>query len=73
MVRLWDVRSPRELGKPLTGHVGIGLQRGVQPRTATLASGGDDTTIRLVDARTQRRAAARAHRPGLRRGVRPSR
>jgi WD40 repeat protein len=47
MVRIWDVQSHREIGSPLTGHVGNVLSVAFNPMGDIIASGGADHTVRL--------------------------
>jgi WD40 repeat protein len=48
MVRLWDVRSRRQIGKLLTGHTGGVYSVAYSPDGRTLAT-ADDETVRLWD------------------------
>src|SRR5204862_4831014 len=62
-VRLWDVRSRKPLGPPLTGHSDEVTKLVFRPDGRTLASMSPDKTIRIWNARPHCRAIAplRAH------------
>jgi WD40 repeat protein len=52
---LWDVRTHRPLGSPLSGHQGAVNSVAFSPDGKLLASGSDDSTVILWDVRTHRR------------------
>ena len=53
-IRLWNVATGRQIGKPLTGDKGEVNSVVFSPDGAVLASGGDDGTIRLWNVATRR-------------------
>jgi hypothetical protein len=53
-VRLWDVRSRRPRGGPLTGHTNTITGVAFSPAGDTLASASADRTVRLWDVRSRR-------------------
>jgi WD40 repeat protein len=57
-IRLWDVRTHKEIGRPLEGHKGIVWRMAFDPaRKDVLASVGSDWTVRLWNTRTHRELA----------------
>ncbi len=53
-VRLWDLRTRREIGPPLRGHAGPVNSIAFSPDGKLLVSGGDDSTVRLWSVATHR-------------------
>jgi WD40 repeat protein len=54
IVRLWDMTTYRQIGRPLAGHDGEIYSVAFSPDGATLATGTDDGNIRLWDVATHR-------------------
>src|SRR5215470_8937320 len=53
-VRLWDVATRRQIGKPLTGRTNAVYSMAFSPDGNTLATGSNDHTVRLWDVATRR-------------------
>ena len=57
-VRLWDVRTHKQLGAPLTGHTSTVESVAFSRDGRTLASASTDKTVRLWDVRTHKQLGA---------------
>ncbi|SDJ26667.1 WD40 repeat domain-containing serine/threonine protein kinase [Nonomuraea jiangxiensis] len=53
-VLLWDTRTLRRSGPPLTGHGDVVTALAFSPDGMTLAGGGSDATVRLWDVRARK-------------------
>jgi len=53
-IRLWDLATHRQIGRPLTGGSGSVLSVAFSPNGQTLASGSDDGTVRVWSLATGR-------------------
>ncbi|QRW13370.1 WD repeat-containing protein [Ceratobasidium sp. AG-Ba] len=51
-VRIWDIRSGKQVGQSLDGHTSGVSSVGYSPDGAYIVSGSDDNTVRIWDART---------------------
>ncbi|MFI9435143.1 AAA family ATPase, partial [Streptosporangium sp. NPDC052375] len=54
-VRLWDVKTRRQLGTPLTGHTDTVNAVAFSPDGTALATGGQDNAVQLWDVKTHSR------------------
>jgi WD domain, G-beta repeat len=53
-LRLWDVATHHQIGRPLTGHKGQVSSLAFSPNGKTLASTPGDGTVRVLDVATHR-------------------
>ena len=53
-IRLWDVKSQKQIGDELTGHTDTVFTVAFSPDGTRLVSGGGDTSVRLWDVNTHK-------------------
>ena len=51
-IRIWDVKTGLQIGKPLTGHASFVNSVSFSPDGTKIVSGSDDETIRIWDTKT---------------------